>query len=76
MTEKTIEEFNQKIKAFNSANQELLLAMKYKTGDQQKEIQQQINGNNSSIEGVKMQIQTVEKSKAQLQEQVKLLKEK
>ena len=50
--------------------------MKYKTGDQQKEIQQKINGNNSSIEGVKMQIQTVEKSKAQLQEQVKLLKEK
>ena len=74
--DKTIDEFNQKIKAFNSANQELLLAMKYKTGDQQKEIQQKNNGNNSSIEGVKMQIQTVEKSKAQLQEQVKLLKEK
>lgn len=74
--DKNISEYNQKIKDLNSDNQQLLLAMKYKTGDQQKEIQQKINSNNSSIEGVKMQIQTVEKSKAQLQEQVKLLEEK
>lgn len=74
--EKNIQAYRQKIKNFNANNQELLLAMKYKTGDQQKEIQQKIDENNSAIEGVNLQIQEVEKANAQLKEQEALLKEK
>lgn len=74
--DKEIVEFKKNIQKYNTDNQQLLEAMKFKTGDQQKEIQQKISSNNNSIEGVKMQIDLVEKSKAQLKEQVALLEGK
>ena len=68
-----IAKYNAQIKELNKENQQYLADMDYKTGDQQQEIQAKISANNSAVDNINQQIQSVKDQQKKLDEQRKIL---